>query len=545
MYILKNALKSIWRSRIRNSLIAIIALVIAISACIALSIKESASKARENTLNSMNITATISFDRFSTMQGALNQGENPQEFDRDNFKELLQQDNSLSLEDYQKYATAKSVKDSYYALSATMNAYGDLEPIDTMGTFEGNASANEGFGSNPFGGGMGGGRDFGGMMGNQGDFTLIGYSSDEAMTDFTSNNAKIVEGTVFEENTSENVCIISQELATYNNLELGSEITLSNPNNEEEVYTFKIVGIYTGESTASENFMGGFSTATDAANKIMTSYEVLKAVCDVSAETAEEITDENSGLSRTTAISSSLNYTYVFGTAEDYESFESQAAALGLSSEYSISSNNIKDYEASLEPLENLSKTATYFLTVVFIIGAIILIVINIFNMRERKYEIGVMTAIGMKKQKVAVQFIIEMFVVTLVAIIIGAGIGAVTSVPVTNALLENQISLSEENQDDAQQSFGRDTNVGGEMMQGAPNMPGGNMPSSRPNGGNFLETFKGSAVDYISEVSYSTNLTVILQLMGVGIALALISSLASITFIMRYEPLKILSNRD
>ncbi len=544
MYIFKNALKSIWRARIRNLLIAIIALVIAISACVALSIKESASKARVNTLNSMNITATISFDRFSTMQGAINQGENPQEFDRDNFKELLQQDNSLTLEDYQKYATAESVKDSYYTLSATMNAYGDLEPIDTMGTFEGNASASESFGSNPFGG-MGGGRDFGGMMGNQGDFTLIGYSSDEAMTDFTSNNASIVEGTVFEENTSENVCIISQELATYNNLELGSEITLSNPNNEEEIYTFKIVGIYNGESSNSESFMGGFSTATDAANKIMTSYEVLRAVCDTSAESAEEITDEDSGLSRTTAISTSLNYTYVFNTVEDYESFETQALALGLSSEYSISSSDIKDYEASLEPLENLSKTATYFLTVVFIIGAIILVVINIFNMRERKYEIGVMTAIGMKKQKVAAQFIVEMFVVTLAAIIVGAGIGAVASVPVTNALLENQISLSEENQDNAQQSFGRDTNVGSGMMQGAPDMPSGGMPSSRPNGDNFMENVKGSAVDYISEVSYSTNLTVIVQLMGVGMALALISSLASVTFIMRYEPLKILSNRD
>ena len=53
-------------------------------------------------------------------------------------------------------------------------------------------------------------------------------------------------------------------------------------------------------------------------------------------------------------------------------------------------------------PLKNLSTFATYFLIVVLIIGAVILIVLNIFNIRERKYEVGVMTAIGMKKGKVA-----------------------------------------------------------------------------------------------------------------------------------------------
>ncbi|MBQ2422771.1 MAG: FtsX-like permease family protein, partial [Clostridia bacterium] len=92
-------------------------------------------------------------------------------------------------------------------------------------------------------------------------------------------------------------------------------------------------------------------------------------------------------------------------------------------------------------PLETLSKLAGYFLIVVLLIGAIILVVLNIFNIRERKYEIGVMTAMGMKKFKVALQFLTEIFVVTIIAVIIGVGVGGVSSVPVTNALLENQIA--------------------------------------------------------------------------------------------------------
>ena len=48
----------------------------------------------------------------------------------------------------------------------------------------------------------------------------------------------------------------------------------------------------------------------------------------------------------------------------------------------------------------------------------------------------------------------------------------------------------------------------------------------------------------YIESVSSATNLVVILELIGVGLFLTIVSSLAAMVTIMRYEPLKILSNR-
>lgn len=41
--------------------------------------------------------------------------------------------------------------------------------------------------------------DDAGRMGTQGDFTITGYSSDEAMTDFLSGASTITEGSVFDE----------------------------------------------------------------------------------------------------------------------------------------------------------------------------------------------------------------------------------------------------------------------------------------------------------------------------------------------------------
>lgn len=53
------------------------------------------------------------------------------------------------------------------------------------------------------------------------------------------------------------------------------------------------------------------------------------------------------------------------------------------------------------------------------------------------------------------------------------------------------------------------------------------------------------AAVDYISNVTSATDFTVLMQLLGIGIVLTLVASAVSIIFITRYEPLRILSNRD
>ena len=98
-------------------------------------------------------------------------------------------------------------------------------------------------------------------------------------------------------------------------------------------------------------------------------------------------------------------------------------------------------------------------------------------------------------------------------------------------------------------QNFGRPGNMGGGFPGG--NMGGGrpsDMPSDMPDmgGGNnpFGEMF-GGAADYITEVDSAMNLTVVFQMIGVGLLLTLIASAASVLFIMRYDPLKILANRD
>lgn len=569
MYIFKNAMRSIGRSKGRNILIGIIIFVIAFSSCIGLSIRQAAENAREETLKGMEITAQISVDRQSMMknmqeetkeEGSESSESGAQSFNPDSFREKMQEISSLSVEEMKTYAEAESVEDFYYSSSVSINGSDSFEPVDTStqeseGSDETDTSETQSSEKNAQKNGMGmpqdggamaeGGSDkgfFKGSMGSQGDFTLVGYSSYSAMRDFVSGTCSISEGAMFEEGEADNNCIITDELATFNNLAVGDEIVLTNPNDEEETHTLTVVGIYTNSQSTvqSSGRMGGFSTSSDPANAIYVSYETLSGILTASEEQAETTTDENTGMTKTTALPSQESGTYVFKDVESYEAFEEEARALGLSDNYTITSEDVNSYEESLLPLENLSKMATNFLLVILIIGALVLIILNIFNIRERKYEIGVMTAIGMKKWKVASQFMLEIFTLTVIAVLLGGAGGAVSSVPVTNYLLEGQIEAQENSADEMETNFGRETQMSADMRQGG---SGGNAQAGREaKGGMFGKT---QVTEYISEVSGAANLTVFLQLVLVALGLTLVAGFASVLFIMRYEPLKILANRD
>ena len=553
MYIIKNAFRCIGRSKGRNILIGIIALVIAISACIGLSIRQASENAKTTALEGLKITATISYDRASAM-GQLGGGRpggfgGGGGFDKDQFADLMGNSSSLTLEDYQKYAKAESVQDFYYTLTAYFNGSDNLSPVsdeteDSESEDDTEDSSDSGEPSG-FPGGMMGGMFGGGF--SSGDFSVIGYSSDSAMTAFINGNASIVDGSIFEQGTSELVCVISEELAMYNELAVGDSIIITNPSLETETYTMTISGIYT--SSENNDFsMSMFGASQDPANRIYMSAAALQTILDSSEENSTTVTNDY-GRESESKITGTLSATYAFADAEKYYAFETEVRTLGLSEDYTVSSSDISSYENSLAPLDTLSTMAGWFLVVILVIGGVILVVLNIFNVRERKYEVGVLTAMGMKKWKVAAQFICEILVVTMVAVIIGAGIGAVSSVPVTNALLEGQVENQNSQQSQMEENFGRPGDFGGGFPSGDMGGMFGEMPSDFAQdigGGNnpFGDMFEGAA-NYITEVDSAMNLTVVFQMIGVGLLLTLVASAASVLFIMRYDPLKILANRD
>lgn len=541
MYIIQNAWKSIIRSKGRNILIGLIALIISLSGCLALSIRQAAETARTDTLSQMSITAQINFDRSAAMQEMAGQMEDPPEgepgegggFDRGNFDFESLAGETLTLDDYMTYTEALSDGDGYYyTMSASLNASGDLVPY---GEEEGSTDAQETTESQPEQpegmGGMGGGRmEMMGGFSAQGDFSITGFSSYDAMMSLFGEDGSlsISDGEMFDEGSADAVCVISDELALYNNLAVGDTITLANPNYDDETYELTISGIYTNASSDTGNSM--FSRS-DPANNIYMSYPALEAITEASAEAGNTTTDDD-GNETDASLRQEISFTYSFSSAEHYEYFCDAVYDLGLSEEYTVSSQDLASFENSLTPLNTLSTMAGWFFLVVLLVGALILVVLNIFNLRERKYEIGVLAAIGMKKRKIAMQFVCELFCVTLAAFLIGTTAGACLSVPVTNQLLAGQTASSQTSQEQIAGNFGKDPS----QMQAPGNNGGQSMQQPGIQG--------GGPVSYIDSVTSAADLTVVLQLVGVGILLTIVSSLAAIVTITRYEPLEILSSR-
>lgn len=301
MYIIKNAFRCIGRSKGRNILIGIIALVIAVSACLGLSIRQAAESAKQSALDELTVTATISYDRSSMMNNMMGggKGQSGGGFDRDQFKDMMGSASALTLEEYQKYAEAESVQDFYYTLTAYFNGSESFEPVsDETEDSESSSDFDSLEGSSQNGTSIPGGRgDKGGMMSsrNTGDFTLIGYCSDNSMTAFINGTASIVEGgTMFEEGTSDYNCVISEELAIYNDLSVGDTIVLTNPSLETETYTLTVVGFYTSTAT-NDLSMSRFGAGQDPANQIYMSAHALQAILSASEDASVTVTDENTG----------------------------------------------------------------------------------------------------------------------------------------------------------------------------------------------------------------------------------------------------------
>lgn len=228
------------------------------------------------------------------------------------------------------------------------------------------------------------------MMMTFGDFTLTGFSSDTAIANAANGTFTMSSGEVFGYGESDNgKVIISKALADFNDPKVGDEITVTNPSDTSTTYTFTISGIYKNSTSSNTSAMG----SQDADNAIYTSVSTLKSL-GLDADTTANDDDDNT--------TTQLGYTYVLGSADDYETFASDVRQAGLDDTYTVQSADVENHESSLVPLDSLAKFALTLLIVVLAVGAVVL---NLFNIRERKYEVGVLTVIGVKKVKVAAQF--------------------------------------------------------------------------------------------------------------------------------------------
>ena len=514
MYILKNAWISIMRNKGRNILIAIIVMVISASCAVTLAIKESANDIVSAYQEKNPVEATIGMDR-NRLLDSLREENTSQEKMINAFNDIK----LLTEEEILSYGQSDYVENFYYTYRLGINAKDLEEATDSLvkeKTEVKTETSTDTWGSPREGRGPGGP---GGSVTNKkttttvtekifnekaqnGAFTLIGYNG----------NYTIIEGEVSSDFSSFN-CVISEELAQLNDLSIGDKITLVDALEEDNTYEFTVTGIYQENTESSNDLDRMFS---NSANEIITNVSAIKTILEKNEELAPTITP-----------------TFLLKNKEAAEPFKKEVEEKGLQEYYTVT-DNVEKLESATSSISNVKTFAITFLGITFLIGGIVLVVINMINIRERKYEIGVLRTIGMKKAKVSLQFMLELFIVSLVSLLLGAFAGSYASVPVANRLLQNEIENANSSYEDISQNFGIPDDQKGAFR----NQPNG---MGRENSNHF-----GVAqIEQVDKIDAVVDFKVLGQLLGIGIVLTLLSSCASMIAISRFSPLTILKERS
>lgn len=212
----------------------------------------------------------------------------------------------------------------------------------------------------------------------------------------------ITSGEKFDEKTQELVALVGTELATKNSLSVGSTFKAY----DKDV---KVVGIFDGGNT--------FANAT----AIMP----IKALQSIS----DQVGEVNS----------------ILAEADSIDNVESLTTAIKdkLGDKVDVTSEQNSSKQA-VEPLENIKTISLYSLIGSLLAGAVIIFLVMVMIVRERRREIGVLKAIGASNIIVVSQFAVESLVITLLSSVVGIILGLVLSNPVLKVLVNNSSSTGQ-----------------------------------------------------------------------------------------------------
>ena len=212
---------------------------------------------------------------------------------------------------------------------------------------------------------------------------------------------------------------------------------------------------------------------------------------------------------------------YYLKNPEEISEFEAEVRAKGLPPDYCVSINQA-ELDGITAPLKGMSGITSAFMIVILILGGIVLILLSFIAVRERKYEVGVLRAMGMEKVKIAAGILAEAVILSAMCLTIGLGIGSVVSQPIADGILSGQVEIA------AAETKAKSEDLKFKVMAGKTQLVSG-LHGYTP----------------ISEIRVALDANAMTQIVFIALALAALSGMIGIAVITKYEPLKILRERN
>ncbi|MEH7355150.1 ABC transporter permease [Neobacillus drentensis] len=337
----------------------------------------------------------------------------------------------------------------------------------------------------------------------QPDIAMDGVLDGGQLASFKDGTNKIVEGRqITKDDADKQVVVIEKHLAEENNLKVGSKVKVKSVDDKTSG-EFEVVGIYE-TSGSSQQPMGMDMPMMNPYNKMYAPYKA-------SLKVTPKFEDQEPGISQVV---------YYLDDPKNTEAFK--AAAKKQNIDFDTFKLDAKDeaYKKMMGPIENVasfSKTVVY---IVAIAGAVILGLIVLLSIKERRYEMGVLLSIGERKGKLIGQFLAEILLIGSFAFALSLFTGNVLSQMVGDSLLQKEIAVSQQQEKE-------------QPMQGTVHVIGPGGPQENIN------------VDAIDHIDVSATANDIRNLGLVGLIIAIFATIIPSLSILRLHPKTILTKTE
>ena len=355
----------------------------------------------------------------------------------------------------------------------------------------------------------------------------------------------IIEGRYYNQNDLDNknkVCLVTDELAQYNNLKVGDIITISQSDENElnrylegttltkEDFDFnlEIIGIYDNTKELDPN---------SSDTKYMQPYELPANIILMPATTYYDY-------SYTVGRASHDYYKNLYPDAytdyeyPDYDEFvsnQSSGSAVFLLSDPLDVEDFVDDYKDDLaqftklnanndqfkklaRPLDTLSFFSNIIVIIVVFNAIVIITLVTALTLKTRSYEIGVLLSMGVTKAKVVMQMFVELVIVALLGFTLSVISGSLIAGRVGDIVLDYQKETEEQyNTEENNYYYSSSTNYFTEITQD----------------------------DLLSQYEVTISPLIIAEIYVLGLGVVFISILIPSVMIMRFNPKQILLNTN
>lgn len=345
------------------------------------------------------------------------------------------------------------------------------------------------------------------------DITISGINAYAYISAVKNETMEIKDGTYFDEDTDDSA-LISYEFAELNELKVGDTFKIKNVYSTSSV-KLTVIGIYdTSEERADANTIY-MNTATAA--KFLKEEGYNNGNFDVG----------------------NVSY-YMLDSDKAEEFFEKIKADFP-----ELAENNMKvavdtsEYDAMAGSIESVGSFATTILVIVIVAAIIIVTLIVTLNVRDRRYEMGVLLSLGAHKRNVVAQIATELVIVGTVGFVLASLSGTFLAKSMGQSILESQTTASQQQKE---KNFGRPTAPMGGSSDSSSGMP--SMPDM-PGAGSNMKQMMAQGREQTVELDINATPIDFVLLFATGYLVIILALILPSVNMMRYQPKEILAGKE